>query len=303
MISTQSAVAQMQSRESYTDLTQLQKIKNFSGADNDLALRQLSKQFESLFLHMMLKSMRTANEVFEKDNETNSFELKMHRDMLDHQLALSVSKGSGIGLADTLYKQLIQQFKPEEIDQTENALPRPWETISAADSLDSTKPKMTFGTKQPIADSPQTFIEKIYPHAQIAANQLGVDPKVLLAQAALETGWGEHVIHDREGNNGFNLFNIKADQGWSGESIAVSTVEYHQGLASREKANFRRYDNLSDGFSDYVKFLTSGSRYKPALSVSDDAELFIRELHKAGYATDPKYADKVLAIVESQHLN
>ncbi len=349
MISDQTATAQLQSqlqsqlqaRDSYTDLKGLQNLKQLGQQDQDQALRQLSRQFESLFLNMMLKSMRSASDVFGKDNELNSSEMKLHQEMFDHQLALNLSKGRGLGLADTLYRQLKGQYgsnsaaadsvKPENTQSTASGADASRSDASRSNAsrsdasrseasrsdvsrsdvtrFDASRPERSAvdnapavaspATRQAIAANPEAFVDALSPYARAAAEQLGIDPGVLIAQAALETGWGQHVLHDSAGNSSFNLFNIKADSHWRGERINVTTVEFKDGLAVREKADFRRYDGLQQSFADYVDFLTSSSRYQPALAAGTGAEDYMRALQRAGYATDPNYADKVLRIADT----
>ena len=121
---------------------------------------------------------------------------------------------------------------------------------------------------------------------------------MLVAQSALETGWGRKVVQAVDGRSSFNLFGIKAGGGWNGESAAVNTLEYRDGIAALERASFRVYDSLRDSFDDYVDFLTSNPRYQQALEKVADARDFLRELQDAGYATDPDYADKIINIMD-----
>lgn len=155
------------------------------------------------------------------------------------------------------------------------------------------------GGKTRIADTPAEFVSALRPYAEKAAAQLNVNADVLLAQAALETGWGKHVIHAQNGSNSFNLFNIKADTRWQGDKVNVSTLEYRQGVAQQERADFRRYDDYAQSFSDYVEFLQTNPRYQQALEVGVDSSAYAEELQRAGYATDPAYADKIKSLLAS----
>ncbi|OEF68573.1 flagellar assembly peptidoglycan hydrolase FlgJ, partial [Vibrio tasmaniensis] len=128
-----------------------------------------------------------------------------------------------------------------------------------------------------------------------AASALGVDSSLLLAQAALETGWGSMMIKNSLGNSN-NLFNIKADRSWKGDKVATQTLEFHGKTAVKESASFRSYSNFEDSFNDYVKFLNENPRYETALQHQGNSENFIKGIHQAGYATDPNYADKVLRV-------
>ncbi|MCS3455458.1 flagellar assembly peptidoglycan hydrolase FlgJ [Aeromonas rivuli] len=151
-------------------------------------------------------------------------------------------------------------------------------------------------------DSPSDFVSKLMPMAKKAADKLGLNPAVLVAQAALESGWGKRVIKDGDGQMSHNLFGIKADPRWQGDKAVVSTLEYEQGVASRQKAAFRSYDSFEESFNDYVDFLTSGSRYKGALAKADSPDRYFEALQQAGYATDPQYANKLKQVLRSEHI-
>ncbi|WP_033135433.1 flagellar assembly peptidoglycan hydrolase FlgJ [Aeromonas finlandensis] len=148
-------------------------------------------------------------------------------------------------------------------------------------------------------DSPEEFVQRLMPLAKKAADKLGLSPAVLVAQAALESGWGKRVIKDGEGQVTHNLFGIKADPRWEGPKAVVSTLEYEQGVASRQKAAFRSYESFEESFNDYVDFLTSGSRYKGALAKVDSPDRYFEALQQAGYATDPHYARKLKQVLRS----
>lgn len=153
--------------------------------------------------------------------------------------------------------------------------------------------------KNTVADSPAEFVSALKPYAEKAARELNINADVLLAQAALETGWGKHVIHTQSGENSFNLFNIKADSRWQGASVNVNTLEYRQGVAGQERADFRRYDNYAQSFADYVSFLKTNPRYQQALEAGVDSSSYAEALQDAGYATDPAYAEKIKALLGS----
>lgn len=148
-------------------------------------------------------------------------------------------------------------------------------------------------------ESPEEFIRELYPAAERAAKELGVNPAVMLSQAALETGWGRYMIRDNSGKNSFNLFGIKADRRWEGEHAVVSTLEYRGGVAQRENAAFRAYDSYEDSLKDYASFLQSNPRYADALKNAHDPVAFTKGLQDAGYATDPAYAKKIQRILSS----
>lgn len=144
--------------------------------------------------------------------------------------------------------------------------------------------------------SKDEFIAAMLPMAEQAAQKIGVDPRYLVAQAALETGWGKSIIRTRDGESSHNLFGIKSHNSWDGESARVLTTEYRGGKAVKEAASFRAYDSYAHSFDDYVSFLQGNGRYEKALASTDKPEQFARELQKAGYATDPQYARKISQI-------
>lgn len=156
--------------------------------------------------------------------------------------------------------------------------------------------------QQPLApgksafQSAEEFIATMLPMAEQAAQKIGVDARYLVAQAALETGWGKSIIRQQDGSSSHNLFGIKSHGTWQGESARVLTTEYKGGEAVKEAASFRAYDSYQQSFNDYVSFLQGNGRYQDALAATDNPERFVRELQEAGYATDPQYARKIAQI-------
>ncbi len=150
--------------------------------------------------------------------------------------------------------------------------------------------------------SPDDFVAAVWPHAQRAAAELGVSPRMLVAQAALETGWGKHVVGgvDASGNN---LFGIKAGGGWQGATVQVATQEYAGGQLRREIANFRGYASLGESFDDYVRLIKTSPRYQSALAAGQDHTRYAQALQRAGYATDPAYAAKLTSIANGPVLD
>ncbi len=150
---------------------------------------------------------------------------------------------------------------------------------------------------QPVAmpdtfSSPEEFVATMMPMAERAARRLGVDARHLVAQAALETGWGRSIIRQTDGSSSHNLFGIKA-HGWAGDSARTTTTEFYNGRPVKERAEFRSYASYAQSFDDYASFLQSNGRYQEALQSVDNPDMFMRELQQAGYATDPQYARKV----------
>lgn len=286
----------------YTDLAGLQSIARVGRDNTPEGLRQVAKQFESLFINMMLKSMRESSSSLFDDNYLSSNEMKFHQENLDNQLSLHMASVGGIGLADTLYQQMLGRFGGEESSApvATRSIDAPVRTATRVRVVRpaATEPAMTVRIPARI-DSPEEFVSQLLPHAELAAARLGVDPRVLLAQSALETGWGKSIPAHADGGDSHNLFGVKADARWSGEQVGVSTLEYRDGVVRQEKASFRSYQSYADSFSDYVDFLQTNPRYTEALRHAANPEAFARQLQRAGYATDPDYADKITSVMHS----
>jgi flagellar protein FlgJ len=152
-------------------------------------------------------------------------------------------------------------------------------------------------------DDAKTFVTDLWPHADKAAKELGVSAQVLVAQSALETGWGQHTMKKANGQLAFSLFGIKASDDWAGQSVVKPTFEFQSGAMQQQQARFRSYSSVAESFSDYVDFIKSRPRYHQALQHGGSDAHYIQGLHKAGYATDPVYANKVLNIMQGQTFN
>jgi flagellar protein FlgJ len=153
-----------------------------------------------------------------------------------------------------------------------------------------------------VPGDPAGFVRAMAPHAQAAADKLGVSVRALLAQAALETGWGKHLPHRHDGSSSFNLFGIKASGNWGGDKVSVPTLEYEDGVAVRRRDNFRAYDSPADAFADYAHMLADNPRYAHALGQGENIAGFAHALSRGGYATDPTYAAKLTAIANSPQM-
>jgi flagellar protein FlgJ len=146
--------------------------------------------------------------------------------------------------------------------------------------------------------SADEFVNTMLPMAKEAAERIGVDPRYLVAQAALETGWGKSVMRAQDGSSSHNLFGIKAGSSWTGESARAITSEFRNGEKVKETAEFRSYGSYKDSFHDLVTLLQTNNRYQDVVKSADNPEQFVRELQKAGYATDPQYASKISQIAK-----
>jgi len=279
-----------------TDFSQFASLRAAAQRNDPKALRQAAQQFEALFTEMMLKSAHQTKFGDDLTGEQGDF----YQDMFDQQMAMHLSAGKGLGLADMLVRQL---GGLHEAAQPAAAAPQSaagGSTAPAATRLGATGAAIAIKSpagplKSAQAQSAQDFVDAIRPHAEKAAAELGVPARVLIAQAALETGWGKHMAAPAGGASGVNLFGIKAQSGWSGASQTHQTAEFQNGQWSSGQAKFRSYSSIGASFDGYVKLLKDNPRYADALR-SGDVHGFAQGLQKAGYATDPQYAQKLIKV-------
>ncbi|TCK18863.1 flagellar protein FlgJ [Thiogranum longum] len=295
----------------YTDFQGINTLRNRARTDGDSeeTLRKVAEQFEALFLQMMLKSMRDASL---GDGMLDNEHTKTYQAMFDKQISIEMSQGQGIGLADMMVEQLRKQGDGDSSLEPGELQMNPAQSIDRAGenfrfpvqqhTATTAKPDATRESDDWVPESPKEFIHKLWPHAKRAADEIGAKPEMLIAQAALETGWGQHMIRGKDGSNSFNLFGIKADSGWQGARATTETIEFRDGLMRKERAHFRAYASPEESFADYIEFLKRNPRYSDALQRADDAPEFTRALTDAGYATDPDYAGKINRIMDSSHL-
>ncbi|MFT5807036.1 MAG: flagellar protein FlgJ [Moritella dasanensis] len=308
------------------DTHNLDSLRKRAQGNDEGALKEVAKQFESLFTNMLMKSMREANAAFETDSPMNNNYTQFYRDMQDKQMAADMSQTGSLGLADVIVKQLsndggnympasslkgdtnpLQNLRPAKtVDKTlaknieANAIPTVDADGNAAVGTIKVDPTLSAATAKMQFNSPEEFVASLAPFADTVAKRLNVSPDVLLAQAALETGWGKKVSTDNKGDSSHNLFNIKADKRWEGPTASVDTLEFNDGVAKREKHQFRSYENFASSFNDFANFLQSGDRYSHALSNSADSAQFLNSLQQAGYATDPNYAAKIQNVMKHE---
>jgi flagellar protein FlgJ len=303
------------SADVYTDFAGLTALKKDARTNDPDALRQVAKQYESLFARMMIKSMRDA---VGKDPMFGSDEEQTYQEMYDDQLSIEMTKGHGLGLADMLVRQLQKLSGGSKADTPQDAkgakgagavggssalAPQAGakavlRKYPGSDSQSGSKGGSSGDAIAPVA-SPQaraSFINDLWPSAQAAGQQLGVDPRNLIAQAALETNWGTRVPRDSQGRSTNNLFGVKAGGQWNGASVTAGTQEYQNGAATSTTGQFRAYDSREQSFQDYVTLLRSSPRYSAALNTGSNVHAFASALQRGGYATDPDYASKVAAI-------
>jgi flagellar protein FlgJ len=319
----------------FLDLGGLDSLRSKAQKGENSALKEVAQQFEGIFVQMLMKSMRDANAVFESDSPMNSQYTKFYEQMHDQQMSLNLSGQGMLGLADLMVQQLDPTNSPMtpasvlrgDSDSSArsngftldngHAMQMPTSRTTASsplglgtsvapqtlDSLLSGKilPSAALNVDKSQADftSQDEFVSRLYPHAEKAAKQLGTTPEVLIAQSALETGWGQKMVKGVAGQQSNNLFNIKADNRWQGDKAQVNTLEYQQGVAVKQKADFRVYDDIGQSFNDFVSFVSNSERYQDAMKKAANPQAFVQSLQDAGYATDPKYTDKVMQVMKT----
>jgi flagellar protein FlgJ len=313
--------------QNFFDLNGLNDIRLQSKSGDqdskDAALQKAAKQFESIFMQMLLKSMRSAQDVLESDSPFNSESTKFYRDMHDKQLSVELSENGSLGLSELIVRQLggdSGNFTPNSVLRSDGNLSNNNTLISqpsttndsiksqnSVNSLDtSLSTSNTRHNKQPFSEvidlvqdkqrfeDPSDFVNALINPAKEVEKKLGIPHQVVIAQAALETGWGKKIITDKSGESTNNLFNIKADKRWAGEQVNKETLEFENGTMVKKNEPFRAYSSIDESVKDYTNFLSNSERYQEALEQPSNVEHFLHNLQKAGYATDPQYANKIV---------
>ena len=321
-----------------TDFTQYGTVRAAANRNDPKALHYAAQQFEALMTEMMLKSAHATQFGDDMLGDQGGF----YQDMFDQQMAMHLASGKGLGIADMLVRQLSggaagkasasavanaygaaqgaaaagNAATPASASTSDSdILSKIATTLKAAtaalhsdsaaaqtgDAADASPATDSAARAGGLTGAIRDFVSAVLPHAQKAAAALGVPARALIAQAALETGWGQHLPQQADGS-GFNLFGIKAGGNWNGSSASHDTSEFVDGAWTQQSAKFRTYSSLSQSFDDYVQFLKSNPRYADALR-SGDINGFAQGLQKAGYATDPQYAQKIIRIANSAELN
>ena len=276
------------------------------------SLRAVAGQFEALFMQMLLKSMR---EALPQDGPFASETTKTYTAMFDQQMAQELAK-KGVGIADMLVKQLSPRTTEaaagagKEVRATGKGAgegagaafagipPRSMTRAPAAAAPSAAaSPAAPAGASLP--ETARNFIERMRPQAEAAAQAAGIPVTFLLAQAALETGWGRHQPRAADGATSHNLFGIKAGTGWQGARTLAATTEYVAGKAVTAVEAFRSYGSYAEAFQDFARLMRSSPRYSGVLSATGDGNAYAQKLQQAGYATDPRYAEKLARIIEA----
>lgn len=288
------------------DVQGLNSLRQSARQNSPEALKASAQQFEGLFINMMLKSMRQATAAAGQEQSQDS---QLYTSMLDQQLSQTMAQ-RGIGLADMMLRQM--QRQPGALSDARAAAAGQGSAAgSAAAGVDGSANPAAVGFaetgKRRSGSTPaptsgvgarmQGFIQGMGQHAEQAAQRTGLPSSFIVGQAALESGWGRRQIKMADGTTSHNLFGIKAGPGWKGKVAEVATTEYVGGVARRQVARFRAYDSYAEAFNDYASMLLKNPRYQSVLASGSTVAGFAQGMQKAGYATDPAYADKLARVI------
>ncbi|MBA3058168.1 MAG: flagellar assembly peptidoglycan hydrolase FlgJ [Gammaproteobacteria bacterium] len=279
------------------DARSLNNLKMQAGQKTPEAIKEAAKQFESLFMRELIKSMREATM---KSGMLDSPGGDLGGDLLDQQLAVQMSGKPG-GLSDLIAAQLSRQMAGPalgSLEAGENLSAAPLSSVRKAASLAAYGAQAVPSTTPPTV-SQSHFVQRHTDAAIKVEQATGIPASYMVGQAGHETGWGRHEIKMKGGAPSFNLFGIKAGAGWSGKVAEVTTTEYVNGAAKKTLAKFRAYDSYEASFKDYARLITKSPRYAQASQQTDSAHAFASGLQKAGYATDPDYANKLTRAIHT----
>lgn len=276
------------------DLRSLDRLKSSSGSDPRAGIKEAAKQLEGLFMQELMKSMRASTmSTGMLDNQAT----EMGTSMLDTQFANQMTGIPG-GLAEKIAKQLERQMGIQSEGDTSG--------FTSTVTLPSLKQPATTSavSRAPVENdknlsASERFVRKHQLAAQAAERATGIPSSNILGQAALESGWGKHEIKMPDGSSSHNLFGIKAGPGWKGKVAEVTTTEYTNGVAQKVTAKFRAYDSYAEAFTDHARLLSQSPRYSQTVAMADSAKDYAQGLQKAGYATDPAYANKLTNVINT----
>lgn len=316
----------------FLNFQQFGEMKLRARENSEDAAATVARQFEGLFVQQMLAAMRSAAKV---DDAQQSSYMDFYQEMYDKQLAQTIAGQDRLGVA----KLIMQQIPGAEqtaaaiataIDPAATipvSMPLPVQTAAMAAAPVEATPAAAAAAATPVSSvvlgrvvdddfaevaqierannrwhKPDNFIADVWPAARAAAQQLGVSPELLVAQSALETGWGRHTMKFDDGRSSYNLFGIKAGGDWQGAALNRQSLEYRDGFLQNQVSRFRAYGSPADSLADYVDFIQTNPRYQQALSSAGNDQAYIHAIQDAGYATDPQYADKVIGILRGELL-
>ena len=300
------------SRKFVLDIKSAQDLRLKMKQDPQAGIKEAAKQFEGMFMQMVMKSMRDATP---QDGLFNSDATRFYQTVLDQQMAQQLGASGQLGFAKQIEAQLARSTLPVQpgalpdnaaanIRTTGRQASFPTGAIQGAERIAGSITESSSvlpGSAAPVSPGARDFVNRVWPHAAEASATTGVPAHFLVAHAALESGWGKSEIRRADGSSSHNLFGIKAGRNWTGASVEATTTEYVNGEAVQTKEKFRAYGSYAEAFRDYASLLASNPRYSGVLG-QQDGTAFARSLQQAGYATDPMYADKLSRIISGNTL-
>lgn len=302
------------------DANGLNKLKQSARENSPEAIKEVAKQFEAIFMNMMLKSMREATP---QDNPFDNEQSRTFTTMLDQQLTTNLAN-KGLGLADVLARQLSQggyslnstmeqavSDKPagadSNVNQNNSFIQNPLinknisvfnQADKAIKAIDSLNKSDAFSKTSNETSSVVAFQQRMEEHAKAASQATGIPAHLMLGQAALESGWGKRELKGMDGTPSYNLFGIKASANWEGKTIDAVTTEYIGGIKQKRVEKFRAYDSYEDSFKDFANLMHNNPRYENVLANLHSSTDYAQAMQKAGYATDPLYANKLISVLQ-----
>jgi len=280
------------------DAGSLNKLKLQAGQATPESIKETAKQFESLFMRELIKSMREATM---KSGMLDNPGSDLGNDLLDQQFAVQMSGRPG-GLSDLIAAQLSRQMgvaDPKAASSTNSgdSTSASLKSLSALQKASSLAAYSKNAVKPTASQS--DFVDQHTAAAARIEKETGIPASYMVGQAGHETGWGRFEIKKAGGEPSYNLFGIKAGAGWKGKTAEVTTTEYVNGVAHKKTAKFRAYDSYDESFRDYARLITQSPRYAKVTEQTGSAFAFASSLQKAGYATDPNYATKLSRAIET----
>ena len=301
------------------DVKSAQDLRTQFAKDPQAGLKASAQQFETLFLQMVMKSMRDS---VPQDGLLNSEQSRFYTGLLDQQMAQNLSgSGKGLGFARLIEQQLGKNLPgaesaagaTEAANAAGKALPLAasdgrhlnYKTVlgsqpTSASYVAATGSALAAGSSEAPTSSKE-FVNRVWPHAVEVSRSTGIPPQFLVAHSALESGWGKSEIRRADGSSSHNLFGIKAGKSWTGPTVDAATTEYVDGQPQQVVEKFRAYATYEESFRDYAQLLRNNSRYSGVIGSQNGTE-FAKGLQQAGYATDPMYADKLSRIINGPTL-
>lgn len=302
------------------DANSLNKLKISAKDNSPESIKEVAKQFEAVFINMVMKSMRAATP---QDGPFDNEQSRTFTAMLDQQLSNNLAT-KGVGLAEILTRQLtkVSNSSTDAMEQAvsgdETAKPDQLKLNSIMPALlkkagYATAP--TSNTTLNPASNPATpvdgklvapselsghtaaFHKKLSGHAIAASKETGMPANYMLGQAALETGWGRREIKGTDGTKSHNLFGIKATGGWKGRVVETTTTEYINGVKQKRVEKFRAYDSYAESFKDFANLIQNNPRYQSVMANVNSIAGYARAMQNSGYATDPNYASKLASVI------